>query len=354
MKRTAIALALGGLFATPAVADTGSLEIKLSGQVNRAVMHVNDGIDSDLFNVDNDNSSTRFRFTGVQSINATTKAGIVFEVEYQSSPSNVVTFAGNAASPTLDERHIDLFYEAAWGKLSLGQGDGAANGGVEVDLSGTTVAHYAGTTEIGGAFAFRTAAGGLGPTISATTSSQDFESRYDRVRYDSPSFNGFSLAGSLGTKDADRREVSEVALRYAGRTGIGEIAAALGFSSQDAAAPGGQKDEVTGGSISWLHPAGYNVTFGTTSRELSPTRDGKFNYLKLGYKWGDHAVATDFAMADDQNAAGDEAKMVGVAYVYKAAKWAELYALAKNHSLDRPGSAFEDIRIVMAGTRLKF
>lgn len=354
MKRTAIALAIGGLFATPAVADNGSLEVKLSGQVNRAVMHVKDGIDSDLFHVDNDNSSTRLRFTGTQSIDASTKAGIVFEVEYQSSPSNVVTFAGDAPSPTLDERHIDLFYEAAWGKLSLGQGDGAANGGVEVDLSGTTVAHYAGTGEIGGGFAFRTAAGGLGPTIGQTTTQQDFESRYDRLRYDSPSFGGFSLAGSLGTKDADRREVREVALRYAGKTAVGEIAAALGFSNQEAATAGGQKDEVAGGSISWLHPAGYNVTFGTTSRELTATRDGKFNYVKLGYKWGDHAVSTDFGMADDQNAAGDEAKMVGVAYVYRAAKWAELYALAKNHSLDRPGSAFEDIRIVMAGTRLKF
>jgi predicted porin len=354
MKRTAIALTIGGLFAMPAIANTGSLEIKLSGQVNRAVMHVKDGIDSDLFHVDNDNSSTRFRFTGTQSINAGTKAGIVFEVEYQSNPSNNVTFAGNVGSPSLDERHVDLFYEAGWGKLSLGQGDGAANGGVEVDLSGTTVAHYAGTGEIGGAFAFRTAAGGVGPTIGQTTSQQDFESRYDRLRYDTPSFNGFSLAGSIGSKDADRREVTEVALRYAGKTGVGEIAAALGISSQDAATPGGQDDKVTGGSIAWLHPAGYNVSFGTTSRELSPTRDGKFNYLKLGYKWGDHAVSTDFAMADDQNAAGDEAKMVGVAYVYQAAKWAELYALAKNHSLDRPGSGFEDVRIVMAGTRLKF
>jgi len=354
MKRTAIAIAIGGVFALPAAAaDTGALEVKLSGQVNRAVMHVKDGIDSALFHVDNDNSSTRFRFTGTQSISPNAKAGVVFEVEYQSNPSNLVAFANQEGSPSLDERHLDVFYQAHWGKVSLGQGDGAANGGVEVDLSGTTVAHYAGTGEIGGAFAFRTAAGAAGPTIGQTTSQQDFESRYDRVRYDTPAFGGFNVSGSFGIKDTNR-EVSEVALRYGGKGSFGEIAAALGFSSQDAATPGGQKDEVTGGSISWLHPAGYNVSFGTTSREITAARDGKFNYLKLGYQWGDHAVATDFAMADDQNAAGDEAKMIGVAYVYKAAKWAELYALAKNHSLDRPGSTFEDIRIVMAGTRLKF
>ena len=353
MKRQAIALAVGSVFALPAIAQTLPLEIKLSGQVDRAVMHVNDGINSDLYHVDNDNSSTRFRFTGTQTLSPGAKAGVVFEVEYQSNPSNLVTFANQEGAPALDERILDVFYEAPWGRLTLGQGDGAANGGVEVDLSGTTVAHFAGPEFVGGAFAFRTAAGAAGPTIGQTTSQQDFESRYDRVRYDSPAFGGFGLAGSVGTKDANR-EVNEFAVRYAGKGAFGEIAAALGFSSEDAATPGGQKDEVTGGSISWLHPAGYNVTFGTTSRDITAARTGKFNYLKLGYKWGDHAVSADFASADDQNAAGDEAKMVGLAYVYNAAKWAELYAVVKSHSLDRPGTDFENVRIVMAGTRLKF
>jgi hypothetical protein len=354
MKRQLIALAAAGVFAVPAHAQDGSLEIKLSGQVNRAVMQVKDGFDSDLFHVDTDSSSTRFRFTGTQALSPMTRAGVVFEVEYQSNPSNLVTFANQEGSPSLDERHMDIFYQANWGKLSIGQGDGAANGGVEVDLSGTQVAHYAGVADIGGAFAFRTAAGAAGPTISQTLNRQDFESRYDRVRYDTPSFGGVTLSASFGTKSTNR-EVSEYALRYAGSVPFGRIAAALAFSSKKVA-PGsvGVDDEVTGGSISWLHPAGYNVTLGHTTRQLSTTRDGKFNYVKLGYQRGDHAVSVDVGMADDQNAAGDGAKVAGIGYVYRAAKWAELYGLVKNHSLDRPGTAFEDIRIVMAGTRLKF
>lgn len=354
MKRLAIALAIGGVFANPAHAQVGNLEVKLSGQVNRAVMHVDDGFSSDLFHVDNDNSSTRFRFTGTQSLSPTIKAGVVFEVEYQSNPTNLVTFANQEGSPSLDERHMDLFFASNWGKLSLGQGDGAANGGIEVDLSGTQVAHYAGISDIGGAFAFRTAAGAAGPTIAQSLDRQDFESRYDRVRYDAPSFGGITASASFGTKDANR-EVSEFALRYSGKGAFGEIAAALGVSNEDLA-PGavGVDDKVMGGSISWLHPAGYNVTFAHSTRDLTASRDGKFNYLKLGYKTGNHAVSIDFGMADDQNALGDEAKVTGVGYVYNAVKWAELYGLVKNHSLDRPGAAFEDIRIVMAGTRLKF
>ncbi len=265
-----------------------------------------------------------------------------------------MTFANQVASPSLDERHMDIFYLSNWGKASIGQGDGAANGGVEVDLSGTQVAHYAGVADIGGAFAFRTAAGVAGPTIGQTLNRQDFESRYDRVRYDSPALGGITLSASFGTKDASR-EVAEYALRYAGEGGFGRIAAALGMSNKKLA-PGaaGVDDKVVGGSVSWLHPAGYNVTVGHTTRELSASRDGKFTYLKLGFKRGDHAVSADLGMGDDQNALGDEARVVGLGYVYRAAKWAELYGLIKNHSLERPGTAFEDIRIVMAGTRLKF
>lgn len=330
------------------------LQVELSGQVNRAIMHADDGIDSDLFNVDNDNSSTRFRFTGSQGITANTKAGVVFEVEYQSSPSNSVSFGGSAPSPSIDERIMELFFQSSWGKLSLGQGDGAANGGVEVDLSGTTVAHYSDVSAFGGGIAFRTAAGGAGPTVSTVLSNQDFESRYDRLRYDSPNFAGFEVAASLGNKDADNREVTELALRYAGKGSLGELAAAVGYSSQDAAAPGGQDDNTIGGSVSWLHGSGLNLTAGTTTRERTPTRDGKFNYFKVGYKWGDHALSADVGQAKDQNAAGDKADVMGIAYVYKVVSWAELYAMARSSSLEQPGIEYEDVRVMMAGARLKF
>ena len=55
-------VALG--FTTPAVADkheppavtsgTGNIRLSVSGQVNRAVLYVDDGADDQVFNVDND------------------------------------------------------------------------------------------------------------------------------------------------------------------------------------------------------------------------------------------------------------------------------------------------------------
>jgi len=351
MQKSALWFAAAAAFAGAVQAQ--DIEVKLSGQVNRAVMFADDGVQSDSFHVDNDNSSTRFRFAGTGEVSPGLKAGLIFEVEYQSSPSNLVSFADrDGASPTLDERYMDLFFEGGFGKLSLGQGDGAANGGVEVDLSGTSVAHYADISATGGALAFRTAAGGMGPSMGSVLSQQDFESRYDRARYDTPAFGGLRLALSTGAKDS--RDVQEAALWYAGDFGpAGKLAAALGYSREDAA-PGGVDDEVVGGSASWLASGGFNLTFGHTQRDVTATREGKFSYFKAGYKTGKHAVSADYALGDDQSAAGDEAKSMSLAYVFTPISWAELFALAKKAQLDQPGTAYEDITLVMLGTRLKF
>lgn len=356
MKKSRISLAIAtgaALLALNDAAMAQGLKVEVSGQVNRAIMNVNDGVQSNAFHVDTDTSSSRFRFAGSAPVNPGLRAGVLFEVEFQSNPSNEVTFATQDVSPSLLERHVDAFFEGRWGKLSLGQGDGAANGGVEVDLSGTTVAHYAGVSDIGGGFAFRGPGGALSTaTIASTIDRQDFESRYDRVRYDTPVFGGFRVAGSLGSKD-NGRDVTELALWYSGDLGaLGRLAGAIGYSDQDAV-PGGVDDKVIGGSVSWLHTSGLNLTVGRTERDLVG-REGKFNYVKAGYKFGRHAVSADFASSDDQAAAGDEGEMFGVAYVYAPVAWAEVYAALKRHSLDRPGTTFEDIDIAMIGTRIKF
>lgn len=354
MHKGRLLMAAAVACAASAQAQAQGIEVKLSGQVNRGVMFVDDGAQSDSFHVDNDNSSTRFRFAGTGEVAPGLKAGLIFEVEYQSSPSNLVTFADrDGASPTLDERYMDLFFDGRFGKLSLGQGDGAANGGIEVDLSGTSVAHYADVSATGGAFAFRTAAGGAGPAMGAVLSQQDFESRYDRLRYDTPAFAGARLAVSTGAKDS--RDVTEAALWYAADFArAGKLAAALGWSQEDATIPGGIEDETMGGSVSWLAPGGFNLTYGYSQRDVTAAREGEFNYFKVGYKAGKHAVSADYAMGDDQAAAGDEAKSMGVAYVFTPIAWAELFALAKKAQLDRAGASFEDINLVMVGTRLKF
>jgi hypothetical protein len=354
MTQLVIFLALLLLAVAPAHAQDKEkdkpIELRLSGQINRAVMHVDDGAAKEWFNVDNGNSSTRFRFNAEGQVTPTQKAGILFEVEYKSNPSSDVAFANRSVSPVLNERHMDLFYSSTWGTLRLGQGDGAANGASEVDLSGTSVAHYASTPDIGGAFEYRSNGLLSGASIAGTLSNQDFESRYDRVLYQTPSISGFTLEGSWGNKQST---IYEVALRYSGKLErLGTLAAALGYSTEEGIG-GAADDKTMGGSISWLHTSGINLTYSHTNREL-PGRDGKFDYVKLGYKFGISAVSIDYAMGQDQLAGGDEATMFGIAYVLTPIAWADVFALFKQHSLDRAGGSLDDIQFIMIGSRIKF
>jgi hypothetical protein len=349
MKQCRVPLA-AALLALAGTAQAQGIELKLSGQVNRALMHVDDSVQDEWFNVDNSNSSTRFRFNAEGPAGAGLRAGILWEVEYRSNPSSAVTFATRSISPTLDERHMDVFLAGGFGMARLGQGDGAANGASEVDLSGTTVAHYSSTTDVGGGFEYRSGGALSGASIGATIANQDFESRYDRLYYRTPSLSGFTGEASWGHRATD---ITELAARYSGKLGgFGTLAAALGWSKEDGAA-GAIDDETIGGSISWLHGSGFNLTYAHTERDLAG-RTGKFDYFKAGYKFGAHAVSIDYGMGQDQAASGDEATMVGIGYVWLPVAWAEVFALYKQHSMDRPGASLEDITVFMVGSRVKF
>jgi predicted porin len=357
-----LSAAVAAALAVPAAvnAQDKGLEVRLSGQVNRALMNVDDGHKSNAFFVDNSISSTRFRLSASAPMTAGIRAGAVFETEFQSNPSGDVNFDEPDIAAEFAERHMDVFFEGGFGKVSLGQGDGAANGGTEVDLSGTSVAHWAGVQSIAGNFEFK-GAGGLGTGIAITNAinNQDFESRYDRLRYDSPKFGGFSVAASWGTKDAGR-DVRELALWYSGDLGaLGRLAGALGWSNQQALVsdPASIEDEVIGGSISWLHGSGLNVTLSYSERDLGAVgaeRDGTFMYAKVGYKFGQHAVAIDWGNGEDLAATGVESDMIGIGYVWNPVRWAEIYAAAKRHSLDLAGVDADDINVVMIGTRIRF
>lgn len=314
---------------------------------------VGDGTQSRLFHADNVNSQTRFRFTGTHAFAPGLTAGINWEVGYTSNPPSGISMTGPSVDATFNERHAEVFLDSPWGKVSFGQGDGAANGGMEVDLSGTSVIQYSSITDVGGSFAFRQGSGAFGPTIAATNGNLDFESRYDRVRCDSPLFGPVSLSGSFGTKGGN--DVYELALRANTSLGGGKPAAALGWSREKR---GGlaRNEDTTGGSVSWLHDSGFNLTLaGGQSEDDNPAAPRKkFAYAKAGYITGKHAVSVDFGRGDDFAAAGDQADAYGIGYIYTAAKWLDLYAGAKQHKLERPGSDFDKITFVSAGMRLKF
>jgi hypothetical protein len=380
LRKTQVAAAVGAaLFVTgTSVFAQAAPTVQVYGQVSRALLFADDGVQSKWFHVDNEASGTRFGFTGTGQALPGLRAGFRIELDLQSNESQRVNMGGAGTAPVSNfpghdedvggfaERHMDAWLEGNWGRVNIGQGDGAANGATESDLSGTGMANGIGVADIGGGFVHRTAgatpgAGFSGRNINSGINQQDFESRYDRLMYVTPTFGGFRAQVSWGQNgNGDIREIGGF---YGAKLGgFGELAASIGWSDATVPSAGGvafTRRETVGGSVSWLHGSGVNVTYSYSNRDNSVAvgaagRDSTFNYLKVGFKRGAHAVALDYAMGDDFTATGDEAKMYGIGYVWNPIRWVELYAAYKVHQMDIAAGSLEDITIGTIGTRIRF
>jgi len=321
------------------VAPVYAVSFKISGQINRALEHVDNGVDSELFHVDNDNSSTRFRFVGSEEIGHGMTAGIVWESQFESNSSAKIDVPQNDDNgSTFSERKLEAYFSGTWGKATIGQGSGAADGTAEVDLSGTSVITYAGVVDMASSVSFVDSSGTKITTIGKTRNQFDGLGRVDRLRYDSPKLGPVTLSTSITNGDA-----WELAAKVATEMeGIGKIAAAIGYTdTQDR-----EKEDVKmayeqlGGSVSFLHDTGVNLTLSYGSRDQDNSSDATNYYVKLGYKQGKHAVSVEWGQTDDLEEDGD--------------KGIELYAGYRLYELDRSSVSTEDISVFMAGTRVKF
>jgi hypothetical protein len=337
------------LYFSPACA----VEAKLSGQVNQLIMWADNGVDNDIFIGDNDNSSTRLRFTGSQEFNGVT-AGIRIEFDAERNRSSTfdIPNTGDGTFRLLD-RWFDATFAGTFGKVSLGKGSGAADGTAEVDLSGTTVITYSGVNDTAGGFTFinRTTDLPSGTTVGDTRSNFDGLGRNSRLRYDTPKFAGFSFAGSFTNGNA-----MEVSGWYTVEfDNFGKLAAAVAYV--DTNDRGATEFTQWDGSVSWLAPFGLNVTLSVGQRDSDAAGSVKADngYVKVGWKFGSiHAASVEYGLTKDLDLRNDKSKNYGLAYVIKPWKSVEFYAAARLYELDRSGASLDDISQIMAGTRIKF
>lgn len=337
---------------------TDKLVLALAGQVNRAVLFADDGIDAEVFHVDNDASSTRIRLIGAAQLTDQISAGSQIEVQFESNSSAAVTIRQDApAGPdNFTERKLEVYLDHdRGGRLWLGQGDTASNGSSEIDLSGTAVVGYSDLATFAGGLEFRNeATNAFGPSIGAVFSNMDGLSRDDRARYDTPLIAGFQ--GSVSHVDGGSWDVAGTYTREL-PNGM-KVAAALAYAN----ASSRQGFQQYNGSASVLLPNGFSVTgaAGARSLDVQPGRDPFFYYAKLGYAFralpfGTTVISADYAFAEDVAQNGDEFTGFGVQAVQNLDDAAtELYIGARMHELERPGASFDDIFAVMAGVRVKF
>lgn len=357
-RKTQLAAAVGAALLLGAGAvQAQNLQVQVYGQVNRALMFVDDETQSKWFHVDGQPSSTRFGIQGTAQATPGLRVGARIESEMKSNPSDVVTFAnastGNPAGAAVNfaERWLDATFEGSWGRINLGQGSGAADDASTIDISGTSIANGVCICDWGGAISFNDSAGVPIATIKTTIDNLDFESRYDRAMYTTPVFGGFRAQAGFGQRAATD-EATEFSLWYSGKLG-GDFQAAIGYSKVNTTP---EQRKTFGGSVSWLHTSGFNITAAYTDRDLggATTRSASHWYIKPGYKFGPHAISFGYFQGDDQAAQGDTANAYALAYVWNPIRWAEIYATYILYSLDRTGVSASDVTVGVVGTRIRF
>ena len=148
---------------------TGNQNVRLtfSGQINRALNTVDDGISTDVYQVDNENASSRFRFLGESNALEETQALALFEFEWPVNGSLDVSQLEQSVSDSINRtfnlRLLEVgFSNNTYGSFFIGQGWMASDGTSEMDITGVTTPLWSGQT-----FAF----GGMLPTVNG----EDFD-----------------------------------------------------------------------------------------------------------------------------------------------------------------------------------
>jgi hypothetical protein len=273
------------LEATTARKGNRKVSLEVSGQVNRALLVWDDSFDSDAYVVDNDQTSTRFRFRGSGTIKAGWKAGFLIEIELQDDASNNVNqFNDDGLGETLGihTRHASWFIESErLGRVTLGQTSPATDDLTLINLGGSL---SDAELYFNNAFFLRDKFGNFTGVAWAQIASGLDTPRGDFVRYDTPSIYGFIFSAAWGENDR-----WDAAVRYQQEWNSVRIAAGIGYLWNGD--PGlffldefgnRRRDSVdveeVKGALSIMHiPSGLYASFAAGTRDVSDFRD--FNSL---------------------------------------------------------------------------
>ncbi len=335
-----------------------NVDVKVYGQVSRAGLWADNGDSSKVYFVDNEASSTRLGLKARAQATDDLRIGGRIEYELVSNSSADVNQLDPDTGTDLNLRWADVdFQSKTFGTLYLGHGATFSDGTAEMDLSGTSIVTYSKVHAFAGGQLWYDSRNNELTDLQVKQSFNNLDglSRKDRLRYDTPSFAGFTLGGSAVEGGA-----FDAGLRYARKFEGVTVAGAIAWSD-----PEDLKDSVDytwDGSLSVLLDMGLNFTLaGGEETRMDDNRDnGKFWYGKIGYKAslfspGISAFVIDYGQYNDFVANNDDGETFGVGFVQNIKDWGtEFYIAYRLYQLDRDNTDFDDVNSAMAGARLKF
>ncbi|MCL6283135.1 porin [Ruegeria sp. 2012CJ41-6] len=340
--------------------------VLLYGQLNPAIISVDDGKETETNVRDYDASNSRVGLRVHQPYGANT-FGFKFEAALGLPNSTETSQLGNDFSGWTREdiRHVDFWLEGDWGKVSAGQGSMVADGAAEQDLSYVGIALYAYTADSNASFFFRDSAGALtGPTVAGTT--DDFDgSRRARIRYDTPSFNGFTLGAAWGRNvlaDDDDRDYYDIGAYYSNQFAGAKLDAGLAYQVRDGDGSAKRQDVIGSASVLLESGLSFTVAAGTRDVDSDADTDPNYYYAKLAYEtedWlpnvGKTGIGVHYWDGSDFNADGSDSSVWGLGVVQRIDSYnVDTYLTYQNYAYEDSTDDYDDLSTVVLGARWKF
>ena len=373
-------VALGVAFAGQATAGEArvmknskdQVSLKVTGQFSTEMHMVDDGFSTRVRHQDANYSSSRFRFLADSKVNANLKVRGVAEIamnDARNAPSNArATFNSGRSGNDLQTRKTELiFTHNQMGRVYIGAGSAGADGVMNINTHGVYSSLPGFMGLIASSHQFKEDKDTLsGASLGGQFADLDFNSRQQRVRYDTPAVGGFMLTMS----HSDRQTV-EAAIRFSGKMFDSKVKAGIGTAQMSG--EGEAFDEMYGAQVSMAHKSGLGFTMGcgfqkraakvTSSAGIQETdndRSGCHTQGHLKRKFnslGASTIVVEYDRKANMQSHGDVATGVGVNFHQKIdAAALEVWVKYSNYDLEREvGSAsVEDIDIISLGTRMKF
>ena len=343
-----------------AYSSFANVNVSFYGQFNPAALYVNNGDSSKLYVVDNVHSQSRLGLRARVDTTSGWQVGGRFEFGISGNASTDVNswYTESASEEFFKLRWAEIsFAKESYGKFSLGKGDSASNSTAEIDMSGTAVAMQDKTLWMASGTLWYDGSSDILSELEVRDIYNGFDglSRTDRIRYDTPEFGGFSLAGSYSSGDA-----FDGSVWYSREFSGTRVAAALGVANPGDIMVG--TDLLYTGSASILFPLGISATFSGSNMEKQEEGldDATVWWAKLGYKTSFYEGATtafslDYGESENISVNDEKGSTWALAAVHDIRDWGtEFYAIYRRYMADSERGDFDDVNSVMAGARLRF
>ncbi|MFC3614830.1 porin [Lutimaribacter marinistellae] len=342
--------------------------VLLYGQFHPGFSAVDDGVDSYNQFADSDVSNSRVGLRLMQPL----QGGMEFRFRFETALGFPATSeydqngsTGVSSWSRTDLRHIDFSLSGDWGTLSAGQGSMSADGAAEIAGGAISLPMYSYTGDGNGLYQFRTAGGALsGVTIGDVFDNFD-GSRRGRIRYDSPTFNGFSVAVAYGknilANPQPDDKFADIALMYENEFANGiEFEGALAYQWRDRPGTENTDSFIASGAITLPVGLAFAAAYGDQNDKRPGATDPSYWYVQAAYDANFLAVGTtsfgiDYYSGKDYNSVGSDSEAwgVGVLQEFEDAN-VEAYLTYRNHSFDEVATNYQDVSSWLLGARWKF